>query len=157
MHRKLTIIVILAITSVLLTFFSPLAIETTEGFLNTYSKQITLFSGIGAPGCVVVTVLSGLLFVLFSCATLSSGKSGKVNNGAKITGVLFVIMQISSILQAMQYYDDSSILGALRSEVSYNTIHPVAVVAVLLALVATILCFKISHDVISHKVPAPSL
>lgn len=143
MHRKLTVIVILAIISVALTFFSPLAIETTEGIFNTYSKQITLFGGLGAPGCVIVTVLSGLSFILFSCATLAAGKYGEACKGAKISGVLFLIMQISSILQALQYYDDSSVLGALRSEVSYNTVHPIAVVSVLLSIVATVFCFKV--------------
>lgn len=54
-------------------------------------------------------------------------------------------MQIICLVQSMNYYDDTSLIGALRSEVSAMSVHPLAIVMVIVTLVTVILCYKAKH------------
>lgn len=135
-------IVILSIISTVLTFFAPLAKETTEGLFNSYSDTVSLFSGVDSGLCVALTVIAGICFVLFACIGLFGSVEGKGAAGAKISGISLLVMQIVCIVQSMNYYDDSSLFGALRSEMSSMSVHPLAIVTMIVTLIAVIMCYK---------------
>lgn len=141
-QNNLIALVILSIISTVLTFFAPLAKETTEGLFNTYSDTVSLFSGVDSGVCVVLTVITGICFVLFTSIILSRNAEGKGVTGARISGIALLAMQIIDLVQSMNYYDDSSLLGALRSEVSYMSVHPLAIVTMVVTLAGIILCFN---------------
>lgn len=142
MRKQNNTIVILSIISTVLTFFAPLAKETTEGLFSTYSDTVSLFSGVDSGLCVALTVIAGICFVLFTCIGLFGNIEGKGVVGARISGIALLVMQIICLIQSMSYYDDSSLLGALRSEISAMSVHPLAIVTMIVTLIAVILCFK---------------
>ena len=144
-ENNLITIVILTIISTFLTFFAPLAKVTTKGLFNTYSDTVSLFSGVDSGLCVALTVIAGICFILFTCICLLGKIEGKGIVGARISGVLLLVMQIICLVQSMNYYDDTSLIGALRSEVSAMSVHPLAIVMVIVTLVTVILCYKAKH------------
>ena len=141
-QNNLIAIVILSIISTVLTFFAPLAKETTEGLFNTYSDTVSLFSGVDSGLCVALTVIACICFVLFTCIGLFGNTEGKGVVGARISGIALLAMQIICLVQSMNYYDDSSLFGALRSEMSSMSVHPLAIVTMIVTLIAVILCYK---------------
>lgn len=141
-QNNLIAIVILSIISTVLTFFAPLAKETTEGLFNTYSDTVSLFSGVDSRLCVALTVIAGICLVLFTCIGLFGSAEGKGVVGARISGIALLAMQIICLVQSMNYYDDSSLFGALRSEMSAMSVHPLAIVTMIVTLVTVIMCFK---------------
>ena len=141
-QNHLIAIVILSIISTVLTFFAPLAKETTEGLFNTYSDTVSLFSGVDSGLCVALTVITGICFVLFTCIGLFGSTDGKGVVGARISGIALLAMQLVCIVQSMNYYDDSSLFGALRSEMSAMSVHPLAIVTMIVTLITVILCFQ---------------
>lgn len=148
MRKKNSIIaiVILSIISSVLTFFAPLAKETTEGLFGTYSDTVSLFSGIGSGLSVALTVIVGICFMLFTCIGLFGNARGKGIVGARISGIALLVMQIICIVQSLSYYDNSSLLGAIRSEVSVMSVHPLAIVTMIVTLIAVIMCFKAKNS-----------
>lgn len=141
-QNNLIALVILSIISCVLTFFAPLAKETTEGLFSTYSRTISLFGGVNSSFCVALTVIAGMCLILFTCIRLFGSTEGKGIVGARISGIALLVLQIICIIQSMNYYDDSSLLGALRSEVSQMSIHPIAFITMIVTLIAIIMCFK---------------
>lgn len=141
-QRASLVTVIMSIISTVLTFFAPLAKETTEGLISTYSDTVSLFSGVDSELCVALTVIAGICFVLFTCIGLFGGIEGKGIVGARISGISLLALQFICLVQSMNYYDDSSLLGALRSEMSAMSVHPLAIVTMIVTMVTVILCFK---------------
>lgn len=141
-QNNIIAIVILSIISTVLTFFAPLAKETTEGLFSTYSDTVSLFSGVDSGLCVALTVITGICFVLFTCIGLFGNTDGKGVVGARISGIALLAMQLVCLIQSMNYYDDSSLFGALRSEMSAMNVHPLAIVTMIVTLVTVIMCFK---------------
>lgn len=139
------IIAVMAIIAVCLTFFAPLAKQVTEGIFGTYVKTVSLFGGIESFIIVLLAVIAGIGFVIFNVVCLFSRK-GKGYKGVIIFGVFFLGMQVVCIVLALQYYDYSSFFGALRSEVSRMTAHPVAIIAVVLTLSSWIMCLKLRKN-----------
>ena len=142
---KLIAITVLAIVTVCLTFFAPISKQVSEGFFNTYVKTVSLFGGLNSSLCVLLTVLAGIGFVIFPIVGLASG-TGKGYTGSKLFGIFFLIMQVVDVVLSLQYYDDRSFFGALRSEVSQMTVHPVAIVAIVLSLVNWIMCLTLKKQ-----------
>ena len=141
-QNNLIVIVILSIISVVFTFFAPLAKETTEGLFNTYTDTVSLFSGVESGLCVAFTVITGICFVLFTCIGLFEGADGKGIVGARIAGIALLAMQIICLVQSMDYYDNTSLFGALHSEMTVISVHPLAIVTMIVTLSAIVLCFN---------------
>lgn len=141
-QRATLVTVIMSIISAVFTFFAPLAKETTEGLFNTYSDTVSLFSGVDSGLCVAVTVIAGICFILFTCLSLFGNTEGKGIVGARISGISLLALQLICLAQSMNYYDDSSLFGALRSEMSAMSVHPLAIVTMIVTMVAVVLCFK---------------
>ena len=150
-QTKLIAITVLAIVTVCLTFFAPLTKQVTEGFFDTYVKTVSLFGGINSSIYVVLTVLAGIGFVIFPIVGLVSG-TGKGFTGAKLAGIFFLIMQVVCTVLSLQYYDDSSLFGALKSEVSQMTVHPMAIIAIVFSLVTWIMCLTLKKSSVVESV-----
>ena len=148
--QNIITIVILSIISTVLTFFAPLAKETTEGLFSTYSDTVSLFSGVDSGLCVALAVIAGICFVLFTCIGLFGSTEGKGVVGAGVSGMVLLAMQIVCVVQSMNYYDDSSLFGALRSEMSAMSVHPLAIVTMIVTLVTVIMCFKAKPGIIEQ-------
>ena len=133
-QKNLVAIATLAVAAVCLTFFAPISKQVTEGFLSDYVETISLFGGIH-PVCVVFTVIAGLGFVAFPIAGLVY-KFQAWRRSTFLSGIFFLFMQVVSLVVSLVYYDDSSLLGALISEFSERSVHPMAIVAMALTLAA---------------------
>lgn len=158
-QNNLIAVTILSILSTVFTFFAPLAKQSTNGLLGDYSNTVSLFTGVRSDACVVLTVVVGLCLVVFACISLFSRLEGRGLLGVKIFGIALLFMQILCTAQSMNYYDDQSLLGAIRSEVSNMSVHPLAILTMIITLVAVVMCFTVkksywrkSNDVVVYSV-----
>lgn len=145
-QNNLIAVTILSILSTVFTFFAPLAKQSTNGLLGDYSNTVSLFTGVRSDACVVLTVVVGLCLVVFACISLFSRVEGRGLLGVKIFGIALLIMQILCTAQSMNYYDDQSLLGAIRSEVSNMSVHPLAILTMIITLVAVVMCFTVKKS-----------
>lgn len=145
-QNNLIAVTILSILSTVFTFFAPLAKQSTNGLLGDYSNTVSLFTGVRSDACVVLTVVVGLCLVVFACISLFSRLEGRGLLGVKIFGIALLFMQILCTAQSMNYYDDQSLLGAIRSEVSNMSVHPLAILTMIITLVAVVMCFTVKKS-----------
>lgn len=138
------IILILSIVSSVLTFFAPFVTRTTEGLFRATSTSCSLFDSVNSGFCIALMVIAGIGLIIFSCIGAFSNPAGKGRKGIGYWGMALLIMQIVCTNQAMNYYDNSSLFSEVRSALSSLSIHPLAVVTMLLTIANVILCFKAS-------------
>lgn len=141
-QSNLLVIVVLAIVSTVLTLFAPLAKESADSLLGSYSNNICLFDGSCSDICVALAVISGICFILFSALALFGNTSSGLEKSRRISGIALLAMQIICIIQARNPYDSDTLFGSLYSEFSDISIHPIVIVTILTTAAGIYLSFK---------------
>lgn len=135
-------VLICALVAVVLTFVAPLVVQVVETPFKTFTKDISLFGGFDCPWVTVLLVVFGSGLIVSAAGCLFTDGSRKLVSMTRVFSILFLLSQILAVIIAMYgFYDDTSILGSIKSSIGGMLPSLESVFAILISLVTVILSF----------------
>ena len=135
-------VLICALVTVVLTFVAPIVVQVVETPIKTFTKDISLLGGFNCPWVTVLLVVFGSGLIVSAAACLFTDASRKLVSLVRVFSILFFLTQILAIVMAIDgFYEDTSILGNIKSSMGVMLPTLESAIAILISLVTVILSF----------------